>query len=65
MNRVAVPVALLAVGLVVLGGLFVLSLIGLVLEPAPIFVIDAVAAGYCFGALALVTRRRIKGGPSE
>ena len=46
MNRLAVPMALLAVGLIVLGGLFVLSLIGLVLEPAPIFVIDAAATGY-------------------
>jgi hypothetical protein len=58
-SAVAVPAALLAVGLVVLAGLFVLSLIGLVLEPAPIFVIDAAATGYCFTALAVVTRRRI------
>lgn len=55
----AVPIGLLALGLVVLGGLFVLSLIGLVLEPAPIFVIDAAATGYCFSALALVIRRRV------
>jgi tellurite resistance protein TehA-like permease len=58
-STVVVPIGLLAVGLVVLGGLFVLSLVGLVLEPAPIFVIDAAATGYCFTTLALVTRRRV------
>ncbi|HEY4409106.1 MAG TPA: hypothetical protein VGO87_04440 [Acidimicrobiia bacterium] len=55
----AVPTVLLAVGLMVLGGLFVLSLVGLVVERAPIFLIDAAGTGYCFGVLALVTRRRI------
>lgn len=64
MTRVAVPLALLVVGLVVLGGLFVLSLVGLALEPSPIFVVDAAATGYCFVALALVTRRRIRAGRS-
>lgn len=56
---VAVPTALLGVGLVVLAGLFVLSLVGLMLEPAPIFVIDVAATGYCFTALAVATRRRL------
>jgi hypothetical protein len=56
---VVVPSSLLVLGLVVLAGLFVLSLIGLFLEPAPIFVIDAAGTGFCFTALAVVARRRI------
>jgi hypothetical protein len=58
-SAAVVPTALLAVGLVVLGGLFVLSLIGLMLEPAPIFVIDAAGTAFCFTALAVATRRRV------
>jgi hypothetical protein len=61
----AVPTALLAVGLVILGGLFVLSLVGLILEPAPIFVIDIAGTGYCLTALARVTRRRLAAGPTD
>jgi hypothetical protein len=61
----AVPIALLAVGLVVLAGLFVLSLVGLVLEPAPIFVIDAGATGFCLTALAFATVRRLTAGRAE
>jgi hypothetical protein len=55
----AVPNAVLAVGLVVLAGLFVLSLVGLALEPAPIFVIDAAGTGFCFTALAIAAYRRV------
>ncbi|HEY0399721.1 MAG TPA: hypothetical protein VGF00_15100 [Acidimicrobiia bacterium] len=55
----AVPAAVLAVGLVVLAGLFVLSLIGLALEPAPIFVIDAAGTGFCFTVLAIAAYRRV------
>jgi hypothetical protein len=55
----AVPTAVLVLGLVVLGGLFVLSLIGLALEPAPIFVIDAAGTGFCFTALAVAARRQV------
>ena len=57
-SAVAVPTVLIGVGLVVLGALFVLSLVGLVLEPTPIFVIDAAGTGYCFTALARATRRQ-------
>jgi hypothetical protein len=60
-RSVAVPTALLAVGLVVLAGLFVLSVVGFVVQPAPIFVIDAAGTGYCFTALAVATVRRIAG----
>jgi len=58
-RSVAVPIALLALGLVVLAGLFVLSLVGFVLERAPIFVIDAAGTGFCFTALAIVAVRRV------
>jgi hypothetical protein len=61
----AVPTALLAVGLLVFAGLFLLALVGLVLQPHPIFVIDAAGTGYCFGALAVATRRRLAAGPVE
>jgi hypothetical protein len=55
----AVPTAVLALGLVVLAGLFVLSLIGLALERAPIFVIDAAGTGFCFTALTIAAYRRV------
>jgi len=58
-RSVAVPTALLAVGLVVLAGLFVLSVVGFVVQPAPIFVIDAAGTGFCFTALAIAAVRRV------
>jgi hypothetical protein len=64
-SSVAVPPALLAVGLIVLAGLFVLSLVGLVIEPAPIFAIDAAATAFCFTSLCVATRRRVAAGRAE
>jgi hypothetical protein len=61
----AVPLGLLAVGLVVLGVLFVLAVIGLALRPHPIFVIDAAGSGYCFAVLARLSRRRLAARSAE
>ncbi|HLF41010.1 MAG TPA: hypothetical protein VI854_05995, partial [Acidimicrobiia bacterium] len=61
-NALLVRSGVVALGFAVLTALFALSVVGLVLEPHPIFVVDVAATGYCLVGLAVLVRRSRRAG---